>query len=68
MLHGTTTLVRMVLFEDENGEPKYRTADDDSGEDYNANIRVKLVKGRRYILRIRLYYSWRSGETAVMMW
>jgi hypothetical protein len=64
---GTSDTV-MVLFEDEDGELRYRAGDDDSGEDYNANIRFKLVKGRRYVLRIRLYYSGRSGETAVMMW
>ncbi len=58
----------MVLFEDVDNEVRYLTADDDSGEEYNANIRVKLFKDRQYILRIRLYYSGGSGETAVMMW
>jgi hypothetical protein len=29
---------------------------------------VKLLKGRRYVLRVRLYYEDRAGETAVMMW
>ena len=64
---GTSDTV-MVLFEEVDGELLYRTADDDSGEDYNANIREKLFKGRKYVLRIRLYYRNRSGETAVMMW
>ena len=58
----------MVLFEDVDGELRYQTADDDSGEDYNSSFRVKLFKGRKYVLRIRLYYSDRAGETAVMMW
>jgi hypothetical protein len=58
----------MVLFEDENGELKYRTGDDDSGEDYNASLRVKLVKDHRYVLRIRLYWSDETGRTAVMVW
>lgn len=58
----------MVLFEEENGELQYRTADDDSGEEYNARLRVKLIKDHKYVLRIRLYFSDRSGETAVMMW
>ncbi|MDJ0718608.1 MAG: M12 family metallopeptidase [Prochloraceae cyanobacterium] len=58
----------MVLFEDVDGELRYRTADDDSGEDYNSSFRVKLFKDRKYVLRIRLYYSDRAGETAVMMW
>ncbi len=64
---GTSDTV-IVLFEDEKDNPRYLTADDDSGEDKNASLRVKLLKGRQYILRIRLYYSDRSGETAVMMW
>jgi hypothetical protein len=64
---GTSDTV-MVLFEDVNGELRYRTGDDDSGEAYNASFRVKLFKGRSYVLRIRLYYSDRAGETAVMMW
>jgi hypothetical protein len=58
----------MVLFEEVNGELRYLTGDDDSGEDYNAEIQVRLFRGRRYVLRIRLYYSDRAGETAVMMW
>lgn len=58
----------MVLFEAENGALRHLTADDDSGESYNANFRVKLFKGREYVLRIRLYWRERAGETAVMMW
>ncbi|MEC4895377.1 MAG: M12 family metallopeptidase [Oscillatoria sp. PMC 1051.18] len=64
---GTSDTV-MVLFEDDNGQLRYRTGDDDSGQDINAFFRIKLIKGRRYVLRIRLYYSDRPGETAVMMW
>jgi len=58
----------MVLFEDDNGELRYRTADDDSGQDTNAYFRYKLIKDRRYVVRVRMYYSDRPGETAVMMW
>jgi hypothetical protein len=64
---GTSDSV-MVLFEEENGELRYRIGDDDSGEDANASFRYKLIKGHHYVLRIRLYYSDRPGETAVMMW
>ena len=41
---GTSDTV-MVLFEDENGELRYLAGDDDSGEDYNAHLQVKLLKG-----------------------
>ena len=58
----------MVLFEDDNGDLRYLTGDDDSGEDYNASLHIKLFKNRHYFLRIRLYYSDRSDKTAVMMW
>ena len=58
----------IVLFEEIDGEPRYLSADDDSGEDYNAHIRIKLFTGKRYILRVRLYYSDRADETAVMLW
>lgn len=64
---GTSDTV-LVLFEDENGELRYRAGDDDSGQDTNASFRFKLVKGRRYVLRVRLYYTDRPGATAIMMW
>lgn len=64
---GTSDTV-VVLFEEENGNPRYLTGDDDSGEDRNASLRIKLMSDRKYILRVRLYYSTLAGETAVMIW
>jgi len=58
----------IVLFEDDGGQLKYVSADDDSGEDRNAYLKLKFFKNRKYVLRIRLYYAERRGETAVMMW
>ncbi len=58
----------MVLFEEDGENLRFLTADDDSGEDTNASFRIRLIKGRTYVLRIRLYWSDSSGETAVMMW
>ncbi|WKN29616.1 M12 family metallopeptidase [Porifericola rhodea] len=58
----------LVLFEEEDGEWKYRSADDDSGKEYNAHLRYRLIKGRRYMLRTRLYYQHLEGNFAVMMW
>lgn len=58
----------IVLFEEEGGEMRYLTGDDDSGLGTNALIRSKLFKDRRYVLRLRLYYAARAGETALMMW
>jgi hypothetical protein len=64
---GTSDTV-IVLFEEQGGELRYVTADDDSGEESNAAIHWKLFKDHKYVLRIRLYYRDSSGETAVMMW
>ena len=58
----------MVLFEEHDGEFIYLKGDDDSGFDRNAQFTVRLVAGRSYKLRIRLYYNWAGGETVAMMW
>ena len=42
--------------------------DDDSGEDYNAYLQLRLSRGEKYVLRLRLYYADHAGETAVMWW
>ena len=64
---GTSDTV-LVLFEDENGDLRYRAADDDSAQDYNAHIRFKLIKNHVYVLRARLYYQDLTGHFAIMMW
>ncbi len=58
----------MVLFEDRDGTLLYLSGDDDSGTDRNANITTWLQAGKHYVLRVRLYLNWASGDTAVMMW
>lgn len=64
---GTADTV-MVLFEEIDGRLRYLRGDDDSGVDRNARISVKLFQGRRYVLRVRLYWAGESGRTAVMYW
>jgi Astacin (Peptidase family M12A) len=64
---GTADTV-MVLFEDIAGQLRYVKGDDDSGTDSNARIEQRLVKGRRYVVRLRLYWAGDTGETAVMCW
>lgn len=56
----------LVLFEDVGGTLRYLSADDDSGVEENARLQVRLVEGRRYVLRVRLYY--RQGDVGLMMW
>ncbi|MEU3252373.1 M12 family metallopeptidase [Streptomyces sp. NPDC006997] len=58
----------VVLFEERDGEPRYLAGQDDGGTDRNATVRARLVKGRRYFVRVRPYSGWGSGETAVMCW
>ena len=58
----------MVLFEDMGGDLRYVKGDDDSGEDRNAQFEIKLITGRKYVLRTRLYWQNRTGDFALMMW
>jgi Astacin (Peptidase family M12A) len=58
----------MVLFEDQNGDLKYISGDDDSGTSLNALIKARLYKGKKYVVRIRLYLNYATGDSAVMMW
>ena len=42
--------------------------DDDSGDERNANLRVKLRKGDRVRVQVRMRYIENPGEAAVMAW
>jgi len=58
----------MVLFEERNGTWRHFMADDDSGEDRNASLHPKLIKGRHYCLRVRLKYSDKTTMPTIMLW
>jgi hypothetical protein len=62
---ATDTL--MVLFEEIDGTPRELAGDDDSGEDRNAKIVHKLFKGRKYFVRLRVFYPGESGVTSLML-
>ncbi|WP_313813134.1 M12 family metallopeptidase [Glutamicibacter sp.] len=64
---GETDMV-MVLFEDEGGSLRYLGGDDDSGTGLNAQMKVRLLAGRRYVLRLRLYWAGGSGKSSIMYW
>ncbi|WP_426752113.1 M12 family metallopeptidase [Myxococcus sp. Y35] len=64
---GTSDTV-MVLFEKTPDGYQYLMGSDDSGQDVNASLKLKLFQGREYALRVRLYYEERAGESAVMLW
>ena len=59
---------QIVLFEEVGGEWRYLAADDDSGEDRNALVDVRLRQGRRYAARVRLKYASGGTPPAVMLW
>lgn len=58
----------VALFEEENGTPRFIAGDDDSGEDRNAHLRVKLLKGRKYIVRAQVRFVDSSTMPFIMMW
>lgn len=58
----------MVLSEVVDGENIYMSGDDDSGEYRNSHIKIKLIKSKKYLINIRLYYKTSSGDTCVMLW
>ncbi len=58
----------MVLFEKRDGEWRYVKGNDDSGQAANSQFEARLVVGREYMLRVRLYWSNASGASALMMW
>lgn len=64
---GTMDTV-MVLSEVVDNESVYIAGDDDSGEDRNSFISQKLIKGKKYLVNIRLYYKTSAGDTCVMVY
>lgn len=58
----------LVLFEEVEGELRYRSGDDASGQDRNTLVRAKLFRGRKYVVRVRLNYSEGPGDIALMLW
>ena len=57
----------MTLNEDIKGEKTELAEDDDSGSDRNAMIEANLLKGRKYILSVRLYFSFQNGPSSILL-
>lgn len=57
----------IVLFENVGSDLQYVDGDDDSGTDLNAKIAVRLIAGRKYTLRVRLYSKITDGSTSVKL-
>jgi hypothetical protein len=58
---------KVVIFEERDGEPRYFAAEDDSGEPANATLKVRLVKDRRYIIRVRIHYLLTSDGVGLLV-
>lgn len=63
---GKTDLVLTVFEETDNG-PRFLMGDDDGGQQQNASLELKLTKGRKYIIRTRLYFNDSDGEFGLMV-
>lgn len=51
---------KIVIFEDRDGEPRYLSGGDDSGTEDNVALSVRMIKGKKYTIRVRTHYS--SGK------
>lgn len=64
----------LVLFEVVHTGPRegqglrFRAGDDDSGTGDNSRFQVKLFKGKRYVVRLRVYWAGGVGITGLLMW
>ncbi len=59
----------LVVFEiNDKGEPRYISADDNSGVERDAVIRLKLFRGSKYVIKLRLYYKSPGKQASVMIW
>ncbi|HEY0075673.1 MAG TPA: M12 family metallopeptidase [Abditibacteriaceae bacterium] len=58
----------MVLFEEIKGALHFVAGDDDSGTEKNAYLRVRLRKGQKYVLRVRVMYVEPETNAAIMLW
>jgi hypothetical protein len=59
----------LVVFEiNQDGEPQFISGDDNGGVEQDALIRVKLFRGRRYVVKLRLYYKSPGQKASLMIW
>jgi len=64
---GTADTV-LVLFEVTDAGNVQIAENDDSGTDTNGKLRLRLQKGRRHQIGVRLYYADAAEETSILVW
>lgn len=52
---------KLVIFEQRDGELRFVAGDDDGGEERNSSLGLRLLAGRDYLLKVRLYSAY-GGE------
>ncbi|OQP66528.1 hypothetical protein A3860_13670 [Niastella vici] len=57
----------MVISELVNSKKEYLSGDDDSGTNKNSRIKLPLVKGRSYVINIRVLYTAGTGESSIIV-
>ncbi|PWJ57351.1 astacin (peptidase family M12A) [Dyadobacter jejuensis] len=58
----------MVLLERTATDDIYMAGDDDSGTWFNSKLHIRLIKGREYVIRLRLYYAESHGSGSIMVY
>ena len=64
---GSTDAV-VVISEESAAGQQYMKGIDDSGEDHNGEIQVRLEKGKSYSLQVRVLYKVPDANAAIMVW
>jgi hypothetical protein len=59
---------QIVIFEEVGGEWRFLAADDDSGDDRNAFVGIRLRSGNRYAIRARLKHAAGGTKPTIMLW
>lgn len=57
----------LTVFEDRDGVETFLIGDDNSGPGDRAVVKLPLVAGRRYVVRLRMHYAARVGETGLLL-
>jgi len=58
---------KIVVFVERDGEPRHLAGADDSGTPANAEVTEKLVKGERYIVRVRTHFAGPAGGAGLVI-
>lgn len=59
----------LVIFEDQGkGEKNYLVGKDDSGTDNNVYVKLRLEKGKNYLIKVRILYRNPDANPVIMIW